>query len=152
MESDLLGYSRLFSDPLLLAVPKSFKLAKQKNVAINDLEDFPYIELDEEHCLGEQIKGICYQTQMTPQVVCKTWNLSTILNCISTGTGVSIIPLMTALTNKSRSYTYKKLAENPSRAVVSAYYKKRTRKKLGVEFENIVARVYEDLVKKNTLN
>ncbi len=151
IENGLIGYNELFYDPLVLSLPKSFKLSKQKNVSINDLENVPFVELDEEHCLGEQIKGICYQKQMTPKVVCKTWNISTILNCISTGTGISIIPLMTALTNKSKNYSYKKLAENPSRAVVSAYYKKRTRKKLAAEFEKIAAGVYHDLIIKNPI-
>lgn len=149
IENALVGYNELFIDPLLLSVPKSFKLSKQKKVSINDLKNVSFIELDEQHCLGEQIKGICYQQQMTPDTVCKTWNISTILNCVATGTGIAIIPLMTALTNKSKSYVYKKLSENPSRAVVSVFYKKRTRKELIIEFEKIIVEVYKDLIHKN---
>lgn len=57
-----------------------------------------------------------------------------ILNCVSVGSGISIVPLMTALTNKPKNYVYKRLAENPSRAIVSVNYKNRTKKDLSLEF------------------
>jgi LysR family hydrogen peroxide-inducible transcriptional activator len=152
IDNELIVYEQLFYDPLVLSVPKSFELSKSENVEIKNLENIPFIALDEQHCLGEQVKSICYEKQISPDVVCKTWNISTILNCVSRGIGLSIVPLMTALTNKSRQYTFKRLSENPSRAVVSAFYKKRTKKKLSAEFEQIITEVYQTLSKKNSMS
>lgn len=151
VESELLTYNILFYDPLVLSVPKSYELAKRKNIRLENLKDVPYIELDEQHCLGEQIQNICYEKHLSTNTVCKTWNISTILNCVSLGTGISIVPLMTAATNKSEHYVYKKLKDSPRRAVVSAYYEKRTKKKLAAEFEKIITEQYTSLVKNSPL-
>lgn len=149
INSDLVEYKKLFDDPLVLSVPNSFKLSKSKKIEIKNLEKIPFIALDEEHCLGEHVQTICYEKQITPDVVCKTWNISTILNSVSIGSGISIIPLMTALTHKPKSYVYKKLDENPSRAIVSVNYKNRTKKSLSLEFEKIITGEYENLKKQN---
>lgn len=149
VNNNLVEYKKLFDDPLVLSVPESFRLAKSKRIKIKDLEQVPFIALDEEHCFGEQVHTVCYENQINPDVVCKTWNISTILNSVSTGNGISIIPLMTALTNKPKNYVYKELDEKPSRAIVSVNYKNRTRKQLGVEFEKIIKEEYSNLADKN---
>lgn len=148
VNSDLVEYNKLFEDPLVLSVPTSFKLSGTKNIRIKDLEATPFIALDEEHCFGEQVQTICYEKQLNPDIVCKTWNISTILNSVSLGNGISIIPMMTALTNKPKNYVYKRLEENPSRSIVSVYYKKRTKKNLSLEFEKIIRDEYLKLVEK----
>lgn len=152
LESELVEHVKLFDDPLVLSVPNSFKLSKSKRVNIKHLENIPFIALDEEHCFGEHVQTVCYEKQINPDVVCKTWNISTILNSVSIGSGISIVPMMTALTNKPKNYVYKKLAENPSRAVVSVNYRKRTKKKLSIEFEKIVKEEYSKLTEKNAAN
>ncbi len=124
----LLTYSELFEDRLVLAVPANHKFSKLKKVKLKDLDDVQFIALDEEHCFGEQVKNFCYQKTINPDVVCKTWNLSTITNCVSTEIGVSIIPLMTALTNRQRGTIIKELEENPTRSVVSVSYRQRSKK------------------------
>jgi len=149
--TELVEYKKLFDDPMVLSVPDSFKLSKSKRIKIKDLEKIPFIALDEEHCFGEQVQTFCYEKQITPDVVCKTWNISTILNCVSVGSGISIVPMMTALTNKPKNYVYKRLAENPSRAIVSVNYKNRTKKDLSLEFEKIISDEYMNLVKQDLI-
>jgi len=145
INSELVEYKKLFDDPLILSVPESFSLSKSKKVKIKDLEKLPFIALDEEHCFGEHVQTVCYENQITPDIVCKTWNISTILNSVSLGSGISIIPMMTALTNKPRNYVYKNLVENPSRAIVSVNYRNRTKKELSLEFEKIIKEEYSKL-------
>lgn len=152
VNSELVEYKKLFDDSLVLTIPDSFKLSKSKTVRFRNLEKIPFIALDEEHCLGEQVQTVCYEKQINPDVVCKTWNLSTILNSVSFGSGISIVPMMTALTNKPKNYVYKRLFENPSRAIVSVNYRKRTKKKLSHEFEKIIMEEYSKMAKKNSAN
>ncbi len=142
INSELSEYRKLFDDPLVLSVPDSFKLSESKRIKIEDLEKIPFIALDEEHCLGEQVQTFCYEKHITPDVVCKTWNISTILNCVSVGIGKSIVPLMAALTDKPKNYVYRRLTENPSRAIVSVNYKNRTKKDLSLEFEKVIRDEY----------
>ncbi len=144
----LLTYSELFEDRLVLAVPANHKFSKLKKVKLKDLDDVQFIALDEEHCFGEQVKNFCYQKTINPDVVCKTWNLSTITNCVSTEIGVSIIPLMTALTNRQRGTIIKELEENPTRSVVSVSYRQRSKKSIAEIFEKTVMREYEKILKR----
>jgi len=151
IDNELVEYKKLFKDPMVLSVPDSFKLSKSRKIKMKDLEKIPFIALDEEHCFGEQVQTFCYEKQITPDVVCKTWNISTILNCVSVGSGISIIPMMTALTNKPKNYMYKRLTENPSRAIVSVSYKNRTKKELSPEFEKILTDEYINLAKQDLI-
>lgn len=151
VDSELVEYKKLFDDPLVLSVPESFELSRSKKIKIRDIEKLPFIALDEEHCFGEQVQTVCYENQINPDIVCKTWNISTILNSVSLGSGISIIPMMTALTNKPRNYVYKKLVENPSRAIVSVNYRNRTKKDLSLEFEKIIKEEYSKLAQRKII-
>lgn len=148
VNNKLLTYSELFEDRLVLAVPANHKFSKLKKVKLKDLDDIQYIALDEEHCFGEQVKNFCYQKTINPDLVCKTWNLSTITNCVSTEVGVSIIPLMTALTNRQRGTIIKELEDNPTRSVVSVSYRERSKKSIAEIFEETVIREYEKILKR----
>lgn len=152
IDSKLVEYKKLFDEPLVLSIPNKFRLSKSKKIKIKHLENIPFIALDEEHCFGEHVQTICYEKEINPDIVCKTWNISTIINSVSIGSGISIIPMMTALTNKPKNYVYKKLVENPSRAIVSVNYKKRTKKSLSLEFEKIIIDQYQKLLKQNITN
>lgn len=152
IDSKLVEYKKLFDEPLVLSIPNKFRLSKSKKIKIKNLENIPFIALDEEHCFGEHVQTICYEKEINPDIVCKTWNISTIINSVSIGSGISIIPMMTALTNKPKNYVYKKLVENPSRAIVSVNYKKRTKKSLSLEFEKIIIDQYQKLLKQNITN
>jgi len=145
----LISNKILFEDPLILSTPKNHNFVKQKTIELNDLDDVPFIALDEENCLGEQVKNVCYEKRIDPDVVCRTWNLNTILNCVSCDVGVSVIPLMAALSNMSDSYSYRKFKEKPYRTVVSSTYKDRSRKELALRFEKILIEEYKKLRKKN---
>ncbi len=151
VEGELVEYNKLFDDPLVLSIPKSYELSRSKKIRIRDLENVPFIALDEEHCFGEQVQTVCYENQINPDVVCKTWNISTILNSVSLGSGISIIPMMTALTNKPKNYVYKNIAERPSRAIVSVNYRNRTKKDLSLEFEKIIKEEYKKLAKQKQI-
>ena len=145
INNKLISNKVLFEDPLVLSAPVNHKFSKQKSVKLKDLEDVPFIALDEEHCFGEQVKNFCYEKSIEPDIVCKTWNLSTIINCVSSEVGVSIIPLMAAHNNITGSYSYRRLRENPTRTIVSSTYRDRTKKELAERFEKILVEEYGKL-------
>jgi len=149
INNSLLSHRELFEDRLVLAIPSNHKFIKLKKVRLKDLDHLPFIALDEEHCFGEQVKNFCYQKTINPDIVCKTWNLSTITNCVSTEVGVSIIPLMTALTNTTRGMLIKQIEENPKRSVVSVSYRDRSKKSIAKKFEDTAIREYQKLLKKS---
>ena len=152
INNELLEYNELFEERLVLAVPYKHKFSKLKKVKLKNLDDIPFIALDEEHCLGEQVKNFCYQKTINPDLICKTWNLSTVTNCVSTESGVSIIPLMTALTNSQKGTVIKELEESPTRSVVSVSYKERSKKSIAKVFEQKVVKEYERMLHKHGRN
>ena len=136
----------LFEEPLVLALSPDHQLAASERVRIEDLKDIPFIALDEEHCLGEQINSFCYERQINPEVVCRTWNLSTIQHCVSFGSGVSLVPNMLVLTDTSGSCVYRTIeGQHPKRTVVAAWHRERKLSKLAWEFISIVKKEYDFL-------
>lgn len=137
----------LFEDPLMIALSPGHELAGSEHINIEDLRDIPFIALDEEHCLGQQINSFCYERQINPEVVCRTWNLSTIQHCVSFGSGVSLVPKMLVMTDTSRRCVYKTIdGQYPRRTVVAAWHRDRMLSKLAREFIGIVKEEYEHMV------
>lgn len=147
IEDKLIRTELLFEDPLVLAISPVHELAKSEHVAIEDLRGIPFIALDEEHCLGEQINNFCYERQINPDIVCRTWNLSTIQHCVSFGSGVSLVPKMLVMTDASNRCVYRPIkGQSPKRTVVAAWHRDRKLSKLGAEFIRIVKNEYDHLL------
>jgi LysR family hydrogen peroxide-inducible transcriptional activator len=147
IDDKLIKTEPLFEDPLVLAISPAHELAGSEDVAIEDLREIPFIALDEEHCLGEQINNFCYERQINPDVVCRTWNLSTIQHCVSFGSGVSLVPKMLVMTDTSNRCVYRPIrGQSPRRTVVAAWHRDRKLSKLASEFIRIVKDEYEYLL------
>ncbi len=150
IDDPLVQTKTLFDDPLVLALSPDHPLAKSKSIKIDALKSIPFIALEEEHCLGEQIKSFCYEKQINPDIICRTWNLSTIQQCVSFGNGISLVPKMLVMTDSSKSCEYREIkGQSPSRAVVAAWHKDRRLSKLALEFISIVNEEYNSLVESN---
>lgn len=136
----------LFEDPLVIALSPGHELARSEHVNIDDLKDIPFIALDEEHCLGEQVNNFCYERQINPEIVCRTWNLSTIQHCVSFGNGVSLVPRMLVMTDTSKRCVYRPIkGQSPKRTVVAAWHRDRKLSRLAREFVSMVKDEYESL-------
>jgi LysR family hydrogen peroxide-inducible transcriptional activator len=148
IEDPLIQTRVLFNDPLVLALSRHHPLSKQKNIKIDDLRSTPFIALDEEHCLGEHVKSFCYEKQINPDVICRTWNLSTVQHCVSFGNGISIVPKMMVMTDSSNSCEYREIkGQSLYRSIVAAWHKDRKLSKLAQEFISIIIEEYESLLK-----
>ena len=146
IDDPLIQTKALFDDPLVLALSLEHPLAKAKNIKISDLKEIPFIALEEEHCLGEQIKSFCYEKQINPDVICRTWNLSTIQQCVSFGNGISLVPQMLVMTDTSKNCEYRAIhGQSPFRTVVAAWHKDRKLSNLASEFVSIVNEEYNSL-------
>jgi LysR family hydrogen peroxide-inducible transcriptional activator len=150
IDDRLIRTEPLFEDPLVLALSPGLELAKSDDVSIEDLKSIPFIALDEEHCLGEQVNNFCYERQINPEVVCRTWNLSTIQHCVSFGSGISLVPKMLVMTDVSRQCVYRTIrGQYPKRTIVAAWHRDRKLSRLASEFIQIVKDEYEYLLKKS---
>lgn len=147
IENKLIAAEALFDDPLVLALAPEHPLATLGSITIEDLKEIPFIALDEEQCLGEQVKNFCYEKQIQPEIICRTWNLHTIQQLVSFGMGVSLVPKMLAVTDSSGSCAYRDIeGQRPVRTVVVAWHKHRRLSKLAMGFISIIKEEYEYLL------
>ncbi|MGH7885465.1 MAG: LysR family transcriptional regulator [Thermodesulfobacteriota bacterium] len=146
IENSLISYKHLFNEPMVVSIPKNHPLSKQKYIKSKDLVNLKFIALDEENCFGEQVKNFCIEKSLSLNILCKTLNLATVQNCVAGGSGISVVPSMMALADKTGKSVYKNFSdEKPFRTVVSASYKGKSKKRLAEEYETVLMESFENL-------
>ena len=114
----------LFSEELLLAVPKNHELTTRREVRLEDVEREPFILLQEGHCLGDQALRFCDRHRCHPPVIFRTAQLETIQALVAAGVGVSLIPSMACKSGRLSEPTYLSLAgKRPERAIAVIWRK-----------------------------
>jgi LysR family hydrogen peroxide-inducible transcriptional activator len=121
------------NERLLLVTPRDHTLSRRRRpLGIVDLQDLPAVVLHEMHCLSAQIEQFCSARRVRRRIVCRTTQLGTVLELVSLGLGVSIVPEMCARADTSRRRRYVALGRRgPTREIAVAYHADRTRSQLG---------------------
>jgi LysR family hydrogen peroxide-inducible transcriptional activator len=108
----------LFSEELLLVAPPDHPLAKAPAITLKDLGGYPFVMLNEAHCLSENIATICRRQAVQPLTVERTSQLATVQELVSLEHGVSIIPEMARRLDASDSRVYRSFSGvRPARTV-----------------------------------
>lgn len=108
----------LFSEELLLVVPVGHRLAKQKVIKVEAVAGFPFVMLNEAHCLSENIATFCRRQSVQPVTVERTSQLTTVQELVALDHGVSIVPEMARHIDSSDRRVYRSFSgERPSRTV-----------------------------------
>lgn len=112
----------LLTEELLLTMPLHHPLALRKRVVLSDIEPYPFVLLGEAHCLSENVASLCRQRSFQPVVVERTSQLSTVLELVSLGHGVSMIPEMARRCDAANSRVYRSLdGKKPHRTIAMAW-------------------------------
>jgi len=139
----LIRTEELLTEPFLVASSKKYDITSRASIHVAELDDFPFIALSEMHCLGEQIQSFCYQQRLDLKIVCNTSQLTTVHNCVATGLGVSLVPRVLALSDKSKQVVYRSLSDAaPQRKIAAATHAERTQSFLAKKFIEIVREEY----------
>lgn len=108
----------LFDEELLLVVPTGHPLATAKSVAIASVESYPFIMLNEAHCLSDNISTFCRNQSVQPVTVERTNQLATIQELVALDHGVSIVPEMARRVDITDRRVYRSFSgEKPIRTV-----------------------------------
>ncbi len=109
---------RLFDEELFLVAPVGHTLTKPKTVAIDALDGFPFVMLNEAHCLSENISSFCRQKSVQPVTVERTSQLATVQELVTLNHGVSIVPEMARRVDASDRRVYRSFSgDKPMRTV-----------------------------------
>ena len=151
IHNKLIETVELLTEPLVLASPRYHQVGHHSFVSkawidAKEIEGFPFIALNEIHCLGEQIQSFCYTQELALEIVCHTAQLATVHSCVAAGLGVSLVPLMMAAQDHSEKVLYRPVrAEMPKRKIVAATHRDRTQSHLTRRFVCLVQAEYQTL-------
>jgi LysR family hydrogen peroxide-inducible transcriptional activator len=108
----------LFEEELLLVVPVGHPLAASKTLPIDAVEGFPFVMLNEAHCLTDNIATFCRRKAVQPVTVERTSQLATVQELVSLNHGVSIVPDMARKIDTSEHRVYRSFTgEKPRRTI-----------------------------------
>jgi LysR family transcriptional regulator, hydrogen peroxide-inducible genes activator len=92
--SSRIEIQQLFSEELLLCLPATHPLVRQKKVVARDLQYEKFILMQEGHCLGAQAQQFCETKGFRPEISCRSAQIGTVLAMVQAGLGISLIPEM----------------------------------------------------------
>ena len=112
----------LFEEELLLVLPPAHPLAARRKIRLSDVEPYPFVLLDEAHCLTGNIVALCRQRSFQPVAVERTSQLAMVQELVSLSHGVSIIPAMARQLDQSDRRVYRSFTgKQPTRTVAVAW-------------------------------
>lgn len=136
-----LEVEELLEEELILVLPAEHALARKRSLTMKDIEPFPFVLLDEAHCLTESIVSFCRQSSFHPIAVERTNQLATVQELVALGHGISMIPAMARELDTSNRRVYRSLADiKPTRKVALCHNPYRFQSKLLVRFRDCVRR------------
>jgi LysR family hydrogen peroxide-inducible transcriptional activator len=113
-----LEFEELFEEELLLVLPPDHPLVAKEKIRIKDVDAYPFVLLDEAHCLSDTIVTFCRQRSFQPVAVERTSQLAMVQELVSLSHGVSMIPAMARECDQSDRRVYRSFSgQKPTRTV-----------------------------------
>ena len=141
IRDERLHVEKLFSEPLVMALPPRHRLVDRAEVKLADVMDEPFILLDDVHCFGDQVLSMCHRGGLEPRVVCRGEQIVTLLAMVSAGQGVSVVPEMAALADTNKSCVYRPIGKpTPARTLCAVWHKQRYRPASLRSFVDVIQR------------
>lgn len=117
-----LDTEELFEEELLLVMPKKHELAKQSEISLTDVENYPFVLLGEAHCLTGNVISVCRKKSFQPVAVERTSQLATVQELVTLGHGISMIPDMARRIDKDKRRVYRQVTNpTPKRKIAIAW-------------------------------
>ena len=108
----------LFDEELLLLLPLGHPLEAEKKITAESVDGYPFVMLNEAHCLSENIASFCRKQSVQPVTIERTSQLTTVQELVTLNHGVSIVPEMARKTDASDRRIYRSFSgEKPTRTV-----------------------------------
>jgi LysR family hydrogen peroxide-inducible transcriptional activator len=114
----------LGDDRLVVALPSNHAAARAGRITLAQLRDAPAVTLDRAHCLGEQVAGFCASHDVNASVVCHSSQLTTVLELVGAGLGVSFVPAIAASRHNTPRCAYVPLVGYDLRREIVAVWRR----------------------------
>ncbi|QPC80515.1 LysR family transcriptional regulator [Phototrophicus methaneseepsis] len=138
---------QLFVEPLYVAIPANHELANEAVIDISTLGHLPFIRLSDQNCLADQLDAFCYVQKIDPPTIYHTTQLTTVLEFVRLGIGVSLIPACSAALYEGGGLVFKRIAHNTlERTIVAARHHGRAESVLSRGFNHFLAEAWRQIV------
>jgi len=108
----------LFEEELVLVMPNGHQLEKKKRIHLADVQEFPFVMLDQAHCLSDNIASFCSRESIQPISVERTSQLATVQELVSLKHGISMVPKMAQQLDQSDRRIYRSFSgKKPTRTI-----------------------------------
>ncbi len=91
-DDPLIGWTKLLSEPLKLAVPPGHHLAGRRRIRLREVADEPFISVSEATGLRAQVDRLCAEAGFTPRIAFEGQDVETLRGLVSAGLGVALLP------------------------------------------------------------
>lgn len=89
----VLKSTRLWTDPIVAAVPRGHRFARRKRLTLGDLRDESFVMLRlDTSAYAQHIRDCCVQAGFTPRVVQHVSEVAAEVSLVAAGMGVALIP------------------------------------------------------------
>lgn len=120
----------LFDEELLVVMPPGHPLESLDEITAAAVEEYPFVMLNEAHCLSDNIESFCRQEAVQPVSIERTSQLATGQELVALGHGVSIVPEMARRLDESDRRIYRSFdRDRPTRTVAMTWNPYRYRSK-----------------------
>jgi LysR family hydrogen peroxide-inducible transcriptional activator len=97
LEGNDLSWDVLLAEPIVLALPRPHRLARQKRIARSALASEPIVLMEEGHCLREQALSICNSAGSGDRREVHSAGLETLRQMVMAGAGVALVPMLATI-------------------------------------------------------
>jgi LysR family hydrogen peroxide-inducible transcriptional activator len=140
IQDERLEVRELFTEELLLALPRGHRLARKRTVSAADLEGERLIVMKEGHCLGDQVLGFCDRRGVKPRISFRSAQLETVQAMVASGLGISLIPAMAARIEREDLPAYRSLqSPKPQRKIVAVWPRQRPPGRAAREYVKLIS-------------
>lgn len=139
VEAKYLEVGILFDEELLLVTAKDHALVSKSSVQAKDLDGQAFVLLGEAHCLTTNVVSFCQQKLFSPVSVEQTSQIAMIQELVTLNHGISLIPNMARVLDKSPDRVYRSLSgKKPQRTIVTVTNPYRFQSKLQKSFLSLI--------------
>jgi LysR family transcriptional regulator, hydrogen peroxide-inducible genes activator len=111
--------TKLFTEPLLLAIGVNHPLATKETVTVSDLSEHDFILLGDASSLTAQVRQMSGDHAFEPRIAHRCAQLATVKSLTAMNLGISILPLSARTPNDPVGLIYRKFSgANPVREIV----------------------------------
>lgn len=108
----------LFEEELHLLMPVGHPLESVKKITAESVDGYPFVMLNEAHCLSENVASFCRKQSVQPVTIERTSQLATVQELVTLNHGVSIVPEMARKIDKTDRRIYRSFSgAKPTRTI-----------------------------------